>query len=299
MEEGGDLRAARHLPFPLAPGYGGSTVSLRSVSNRSVQSLFATVLFVSFLAGVSAPATAQVRINEILASNDRTSFDEDNDSADWVELVNTGDEAVDLEGYSITDDSSSLRKWVFPSRVMQPGEHVIVWCSGKDRTQPSQSSVLADGSTVPFLATAVTLDAEYAYFQTDPELPDPSFPEGWATLDFDDGPWPRGKPGFGFSDDDDVTELAEDMSAALVRHVFSLDEADLEEDLYLQVLYDDGFVAFLNGEQFAVENFREEELNFFEHGRSIPRGENTGAVCDSCAEGTPSRWGERPGVRFC
>ena len=40
----------------------------------------------------SAPAKAQVVINEFLADNALTNFDDDGDNEDWVELLNLGDE---------------------------------------------------------------------------------------------------------------------------------------------------------------------------------------------------------------
>lgn len=43
--------------------------------------------------------------------------DEVGERNDWVELYNTGDVAVDLAGYSLTDDTASPRKSVIPEGV--------------------------------------------------------------------------------------------------------------------------------------------------------------------------------------
>jgi hypothetical protein len=84
-------------------------------------------------------------------------------------------------------------------------------------------------------------------------------PEAWRESTFDDSGWATGLPGFGFGDDDDTTVL-EDMEgnytsvAVRLRVVFS--EADLN-DLTLPVLemgFDDGFCAFVNGIEFARVN---------------------------------------------
>ncbi|MFT5309726.1 MAG: hypothetical protein ACI8VL_000620, partial [Bacteroidia bacterium] len=40
--------------------------------------------------------TAQIRINEVCTSNNSVVLDEDGDSRDWIELQNSGSEAVDL-----------------------------------------------------------------------------------------------------------------------------------------------------------------------------------------------------------
>lgn len=51
---------------------------------------------------------------------------------DWVELLNRGDTAVDLTGWFLSDDCSEPQKWQFPSGRIQPGERMLVFCSGRD-----------------------------------------------------------------------------------------------------------------------------------------------------------------------
>lgn len=46
----------------------------------------------------------QILINEFLASNQTINADEDGDFEDWIELYNNGDEAVNLEGFGLSDD---------------------------------------------------------------------------------------------------------------------------------------------------------------------------------------------------
>ena len=83
---------------------------------------------------VSAPqARADLFLNEMLSSNTRSIADEDGDHPDWVELYNSGPEAVNLLGYGLTDNPSSPFKWTFPSRVIAPGEFLLVFCSDKNR----------------------------------------------------------------------------------------------------------------------------------------------------------------------
>ena len=95
-----------------------------------------TLLFTAVLMGffvASAPARAQVIINEFLADNALTNFDDDGDNEDWVELLNLGDEDVDLEGYSLSDDPDNPSRWVFPSVILPSRSYLLVWLSGKDR----------------------------------------------------------------------------------------------------------------------------------------------------------------------
>ena len=76
---------------------------------------------------------AQPVISEIVARNAETFTDEDGDSSDWLELTNTGDESVDLNGWSLTDNASDLGKWQLPSRTLEPGDTLLVFASGKNR----------------------------------------------------------------------------------------------------------------------------------------------------------------------
>lgn len=75
-------------------------------------------------------ASAQVVINELLAATHAE--DEQGISLEWIELYNLGTESVDLEGYTLTDDSDIPHKWHFPS-VSIPGRgFLLVWTTGYD-----------------------------------------------------------------------------------------------------------------------------------------------------------------------
>lgn len=80
--------------------------------------------------------TAQsIIINEVMASNSGFYPDEDGSFEDWIELYNAGEEAVNLEGYGLSDDYDNPFRWTFPEYILQPGEHLWVWASGKDRKE--------------------------------------------------------------------------------------------------------------------------------------------------------------------
>ncbi len=89
-----------------------------------------TFLFLAFF----KLSAQNVVINEIITSNSTVITDEDGSYEDWVELYNTGTEAINLEGYGLTDLSSNPYQWVFPAYWIEPGEHLLVWCSDKNRT---------------------------------------------------------------------------------------------------------------------------------------------------------------------
>ncbi|MFO7978807.1 MAG: CotH kinase family protein [Bacteroidales bacterium] len=91
-------------------------------------------IILCIIAFLIQPLGAQeVRINEIISVNTTILSDENYDYEDWIELANTGSVAVDLKGYGLTDDAGDPFRWVFPRVVIQPGEFLLVWASGKDR----------------------------------------------------------------------------------------------------------------------------------------------------------------------
>ncbi len=100
----------------------------------------------------------QVVLNEVLASNRITNLDEDGDSSDWLELYNAGSTAADLKGYSLTDDRTDLRQWLFPETSLAPGAYLLVWCSGKDRTAVSTERIVEQNSPFPFDPGLISLD---------------------------------------------------------------------------------------------------------------------------------------------
>lgn len=95
---------------------------------------FLLLAFVLFACNVNSQGLV---INEILASNNAANTDEDGDHQDWLELFNGTAGAISLNGYGLTDNPSLPFKWVFPDYNIQPGEHLLVWCSDKNRTNPA------------------------------------------------------------------------------------------------------------------------------------------------------------------
>lgn len=75
----------------------------------------------------------QIAINEVMASNKLTIADEDGEFSDWVELVNISGEAVNLSGYHLSDKTSDPGRWTFPPIILESGEYLLVFASGKNR----------------------------------------------------------------------------------------------------------------------------------------------------------------------
>ena len=75
-----------------------------------------------------------VVINEFIASNRSGYTDDDDEHSDWIELLNKDNTAVNLLGWSLSDDLDEPGKFVLPERILQPGARLLIIASGKDRS---------------------------------------------------------------------------------------------------------------------------------------------------------------------
>ena len=104
-----------------------------------------------------------------------------------------------------------------------------------------------------------------------------SFPgSGWNELGFDDAAWPQGPTGIGYGDGDDATELPgmrNGYVTVYLRREFSLAEVASGPTLRFTVDYDDGFVAFVNGQEVAR--------------RGVPPGQDLFTTADNHEAGQP------------
>ena len=84
----------------------------------------------------------QIVINEILADNLTSLVDEDDQRQDWIELHNRGAGAVNLGGWSLSDDPANPGKWVLPEVTLGANQYLLVFASGKNRlsTDPGTPS---------------------------------------------------------------------------------------------------------------------------------------------------------------
>ena len=75
-------------------------------------------LFLLLLA--SSLSAQSLILNEVMASNKTTIYDEDGDASDWIELYNNGNEQISLTGYSLSDDTLKANKWIFGNTIIKP-----------------------------------------------------------------------------------------------------------------------------------------------------------------------------------
>ncbi len=238
------------------------------------------------------PAGASVRITEFSASNSKVIRDEFGDSSDWIEIANIGTQTVNLAGWRLTDDAANLAKWVFPSTNMAPGEYWVVFASGRNRATPGRelhtnfelkkdgeylALVSSNGVIVQSLnpfptqatdvsygllpaTTSITFIARtgapcrYLVPNTDP-------PSEWPFEWYDDSAWTTGRTGIGFGPNYSnfigtvvSNEMFNRRTSVQIRIPFVVERPETVQSLTLEMQFDDGYMAWLNGRAIWVTN---------------------------------------------
>ncbi len=86
--------------------------------------------------GASADSSYKgLRISEIMSSNHTAVPDDLGNYADWVEIWNSSDHAVNLNGVGLSDDGTSIR-FLFPDIILEPDKRIVVFC---DKTNQVES----------------------------------------------------------------------------------------------------------------------------------------------------------------
>ena len=81
-------------------------------------------------------AHAALEITEFSANSDDRVVDEDGESVDWIELRNAGNSLLSTQGYTLSDTRNEPGKWSLPDVKLTPGAYLLVFASGKDRSDP-------------------------------------------------------------------------------------------------------------------------------------------------------------------
>ena len=95
--------------------------------------IMAAVLFLTAMArnGIIAVEALHpvIVISEVMASNDSVATYPEAGYTDWVEIFNSGDAAVDLSGWGLSDNPEKPLKWQFPDgTTIRSGEYRVILC---------------------------------------------------------------------------------------------------------------------------------------------------------------------------
>ncbi|MGI9243300.1 MAG: chitobiase/beta-hexosaminidase C-terminal domain-containing protein, partial [Verrucomicrobiales bacterium] len=123
-------------------------------------------------AALTLNSHAEFAISEFLADNSGSTLsDEDGFPADWIEIQNP-DAAASINGYYLTDDPGDLTKWMLPDVTIGSNGYLVVFATGKNRTDPAGElhTNFALGAGGEFLAL-VAPDGQTIVSSFQPEAP--------------------------------------------------------------------------------------------------------------------------------
>ena len=185
----------------------------------------------------SSIASQTIQINEVVSSNQNTFYDEDGDTPDWIELYNPSPNSISIYNWGLSDETGDLFKWRIPNITLDSEQYLLIMASDKDRI-----NIVAQWETV------INWGDEWDYFIGTQEPP-----SNWNQIGFNSISWDTGPSGFGYGDNDDNTIISPVTSIYLVK-TFTLSDAEHVNKIALHIDYDDAFVAYLNGSEFARSN---------------------------------------------
>jgi hypothetical protein len=200
-----------------------------------------------------------LRLNEMMAANKHGIRDEDGDYADWIEIYNSSLSSVPLTGCYLATDPAQLTAWQFPPFVMAPDSYLLVWASGKNRTNSTaplhtnfklnkDGSYLAlinpDGNTIVSAFSPSyppqRSDVSYGRDRTDPSLagyfttPTPNAPNATSGPDF--GPDVRFSRDSGTFLTPFTLRLGADATNAVIHYAFGTNLPTAISPLYSEPL---------------------------------------------------------------
>ena len=121
-------------------------------------------------------ARGQLVINEIMAKDSDGGFD-------WFELYNTGDTAVALVNYQVTDDGEDQEPVALPDVSLSPGDFIVIYATGEETDEVSYWVDFKLGSSD---SLSLILNDEVVDYM---EWEDSDAPQGFSYGLYLDGSW--------------------------------------------------------------------------------------------------------------
>ncbi len=182
----------------------------------------------------------QIAINEF---NSKKGFiDEFGEEEDWVEIINTSGDSLEIGKYFLSDKPNNLDKWALPDVVLPADGILLICASGRENHRyPNHWETLVKAESIWRYWSGVNAPpANYSQ---------------WNELGYNDQNWPQGAGSIGYGDNDDNTIISATPSILMRREFVVADTADITH-LIMHADYDDAFIAYLNG----VEIMRSENI---------------------------------------
>ena len=110
-------------------GIDGNLYESQTISPGYANTAEGKELYLSSRSDMSFP----VKISEIMAKNTVWIRDSYGDFSDYIEITNYGNETVNLDNFTISNDLNNLYKWNFPAVELKAGKSIVVFASDKDK----------------------------------------------------------------------------------------------------------------------------------------------------------------------
>jgi hypothetical protein len=178
---------------------------------------------------------SQVVINEVSNSNGNTLIDNLGNTPDWIEIYNKSNSTINLEGYGLSDKRSEPLKWIFPSIELIPNSFTTLFASGNLNVKK-----------INHYETAVYPTTNWKYI-----IADANTPLNWYFYNFSSASWSTANLGIGYGDGDDATDIINPTNSIYTISNFNVTDTSKITEAILDIDYDDGFVAYLNGIEIA------------------------------------------------
>ena len=138
---------------------------------------------------IAAQGITPVRINEVSAKNE-TFVNEYWKKNDWVELYNTTDEPIDVEGMYLSDNPDKPKKYQISkdnseaSTIIPPHGFLIIWCDKLDPVTQLHASfkLAAEGGSVILTADDESWSDQITYQAHQPDETVGRYPDGAADV---------------------------------------------------------------------------------------------------------------------
>ncbi len=127
----------------------------------------------------SSPTAGTLVINEFMASNDSWNVPGDNgDQPDWIEIYNTGETAIDMGGWYVTDALDDLAKYQLPTgnpdlTTVAPHGFLVIICDGIGTDLHTNFKLSGGGEAVGISKDGVTATDGYSYCDSGCDLQNP------------------------------------------------------------------------------------------------------------------------------
>jgi hypothetical protein len=124
----------------------------------------------------------EIVINEFQASNRTTVSDGTGAFSDWIELFNASEAAVDLAGWTLSDNPDNPDDYELESLVLAPGETALFWADNEPRLGPGHMdfSLSKSGGVILLSGPDGTLVDQVTYPQQGTDVAAARSPDGGA-----------------------------------------------------------------------------------------------------------------------